>query len=761
MRRRLRLRAGMTALLCAALLCAALPVHAAPGDTSLFAQDSSGEIDVPYVRSVAVVGDAVYLLADGLYSYRVGEEKPMLLDDLGRGSASEKPEQVEEAAPQAPAFSYDLLIGGDKLGVLDVTTGKYRLWDGKAFAAEDTQLDWSGMTQPREEYTQNLEIATALISGDAMYLLAAKDFDSWGEYNVRRFELASGALGEVPADSVQQIAPYKPGKFVALRMDVEKWVPSIVVVDMATGAVEQTLYTWDQARGMSQVMGVTYDAAADKVYCITNGEIVPVEQDKLGEAVAYLAVNGFMGSSFSAILPSGHLVFNANVGVFVRNLDPQYKPSSVLRIAGSYMDEATLAFARENPDVAVVMSDAETWQSKSVIDTMISQDASVDLLQVPGRGTLRALRAKGYLTDLSGSQKLMDSVKAMYPQVQEAVLQDGKLDAFPADLYASFWRLDTAALEELGLDVPTTIGELLELTRRWYEEDMAEEHPQYMLFDQYIGKQQLMFQIVQQYAILYERPGEPLRFNAPELRAALEQWEALPAFGPDMESPGGGVTIVRDDSEETKVLIELNANAFFGGRYDSGEGEAARPLLTVPAGFAAGDEPAADGTLMTYVVNPNSANAEVAVRYLEYLADHAAARERYALRPDLNEPVMHPFMAKFIAEQEAELEARKKELETAEEADRQSLQESIDTQTRNLERNRRNGWMIDPESLAEYRALAPRIRLNSESLFFGYDDAAMEETWKVLQRYAEGQVKLDEMLREMDKKLQMIFLEGQ
>jgi len=46
-------------------------------------------------------------------------------------------------------------------------------------------------------------------------------------------------------------------------------------------------------------------------------------------------------------------------------------------------------------------------------------------------------------------------------------------------------------------------------------------------------------------------------------------------------------------------------------------------------------------------------------------------------------------------------------------------------------------------------------------VMLNFDTASTTDFWEDARRYGQGQIKMDEFLREMEKKARMIFLEGQ
>jgi len=730
-------------MVCALLVCCAMPAGAESGNADLFARDLEGSHS-DYVSSIVAVDDTLYMLGSALYRYRAGDEEPQIL--LTSDQIWVFPVGENEGEAAEPLYAPHGLIGGeDALFALDTTYGMLGMWDGKKFDWIQ-QLDWSDMTRDMGDWSETRSIQSPIMADGWLYMLVMKHFDAWGDFALRRYDIATGEYTTLSVADAQSITAYAPGKLAALRRDNTEWKPSIVVIDSVTGAVERTLFEADSY--YSSLGGLACDMESGTVYITKGSTIVTVENGALGEPVAYITGEAAEGHS-GALLPSGHYAVYTYGGLFFRNLDPQYRPSTVLRLAGGYMDDATAAFARANPDVALQTMDGMMFTGQDIIAALLSQEDSVDVFRVYSLAGFKGLRDKGYLANLSESPALMAAVEAMYPPVRDAVLADGKLYGLPEGLSLDIWQVEVEALERLGLGgMPATMLDFLDIIARWYEEDMAEEHPEWLLFEPWMNNEQVLYSLIMSYIGRYEQPGEPLRFDTPELRAALERWEQLPEIGDNRDNY----------SWEEPSLFVLSGYPFHNFHQSNPD---SKPQLAPPPGFVEGEEPIILCHLNLYALNPNSAHSEVSLRYLEYMAEHGEARSRYMLRPDLNEPVPETYMIESKRHAEEAIASTLARLEEADEADKKDLEAELEQNQAWLADAERYYWMISAEALTEYRALAPYFVLSIDSVMLNYDAGSVEELFGDLQRYGQGQIRLDEMLRELDKKSRMIFLEGQ
>lgn len=798
-----RFKRYCSGLLCALLLLSGvLPALAESGNTILFARDEAeaNDTDPMYVSSIAVVGDMIYILGSGLFSYRIGDAEPVellsneqmwgysglstetvIVDAEGSDEAeadqaavTDQPEKTDDDSDKTQnetenqpdddtqaaegeqveptGYSLSALIGGDALYALDSEKGRLGEWDeaSKSFAW-DIQLNWEGMTREQDGWKETLDMRSLFMVGDTLYMLCAKEFDMWDEYVVRAFDITTGSASALPLKGrIDIVVAYRPGKLVALVTDADTYEPSIVLYDIASGKVEDTL----SGDGLSgDIGGIAYDAATDTLYVAQNNVIQPLANKAFGEPAAYLGSQGYRSSS--AITSTGHFVSMSYDGVYVRSLDAKYKPAGVLRIASGYMDNATSKFARANPEIGIEITENLSWSDQGFLSAITSKDTNVDVYSLTTSGEFANLYEKGYLADLSSSPALMAAVEAMYPAIRDAVLVDGKLYGYPANPNTSFWAADEAALQRVGFDgAPKTFDELLDMIEQWENEDMAEDNPGWRLLDGWFNKQQLLGLIIQSYVARYESADQPLKFDTPVLRRLLERLEQLPEFGIDYNDEAQ----VADYSYNSAIMLNSSASPFSSMYSDQPD---YAPLLVNPPVFEEGEEPQTIGMLTVYAVNPESKNIDLAIKFFEYLAENDEPYNRYQLRTDLSEPVAEPYAVRNKKQTEEMIAEAEERVAKADASDQQSIQDEIDMYKSWMADYERYYWQLSAEQIANYREIAPTIVINTHSIMLNYSSVSFAEFWKELQQYSEGQMKLDELLRSLDKKAQMVFYEGQ
>lgn len=139
----------------------------------------------------------------------------------------------------------------------------------------------------------------------------------------------------------------------------------------------------------------------------------------------------------------------------------------VLRIVnGDYYaqtwTEAFSAFAAQHPDVKIMSIEKGLEDSEEIMTAMTTGSDAVDLYAVHISSGLAALKDKGFVTDLSSSSILKDTIATFYPFLQEAVTHEGKIIGFPANFYLHAWAVDQKRWDAMGLGpIPVTFAEYI------------------------------------------------------------------------------------------------------------------------------------------------------------------------------------------------------------------------------------------------------------------------------------------------------------
>jgi len=714
----------------------ALPVSAETANTQviLVAPQSAG-----MALSGAALDGVFYFYLDQLYACMPGQA-----DAVALGGA-----ESFEAPPTLLAADGELLR-------LDNTTGMLARWDGESFA-HVLQLDWHGLGNPASPRF----LLWPVWSGDALYGLLPPPAASAGAdgFPLVRFDAVTGERTELPVRNLYQLAPYKDGMLLALSLDLLQYTGTgggtVICLDARTGSSIGQLGT------LSGLMdgGIAYDQESDTVYAASGGQVLAGAAG--GDLVAgpYFNVPAPLNSTFAGVSNGWYGVF-VGTELHLCKLTGESGDAQPLRIKGFGIDENMLqAFGRAHPDIPVARTDILMTDTAAIIADFAAAEDQADLYVLYTFQSLEALKEKGYLADLSGIPGVADTIAAMYPAVQDAVMREGKALAFPIGMTAltGAWSVNDALLEQFGLEMPATMLEYFQLLHRW-EEEFAYDNPEYTVSLMAMPREQCVSLALQTYGLTYETAGAPLTLDTPLFRQVLEAIEALPYESVDLEAVMRGA-IPMPIAPNARPMIDTTVGDPFNRFGEREEGRPAKRVIPPPP-FEVGVPSAVMALVPVYVINPNSSNKELAERFVAFAVAHMAAENRLLFCPDYNEPQRSDSYEADIASLRAEIAELETRLPDIEEADRRTAEEQLASLQQQFEQREAEDFIITAQAIADYRAVAQHLNLLTHSSIVNLDNPeANQELNAILYRYMGGQTTLDEALRELDRRFAMMHLE--
>ena len=773
--------------LCLCLLAAPLAASAAPGDQTLFVVQQEeeglrGEIDFWPEEFVQLDGVFFVRGQNRIFRWQDGMEAPELYATL-----PEYPEayweSYDKAEPEVQAALAEVVThiaaGDGKLWAFNNFKGRIGEIGEKGVQWLDVELDMTDMTsvEGAESWVRQRILSYCMVMDGGFYCLRDNySDDNWKDNRMLvRFDIATGAQTQIELQYAQMIARYKPGQLLTFgSMYDEKRGESLshfTVVDLATG--KETALPHEQIADAWSLGGLAYDAATDAIFFTYQKQIWRWVQGEPFTVVAYLTQAGVFMNTPGWILPSGLYAVGAEA-LFIRNVDPQFKAARALRISGGWEDMGYMRFTSQHPDVPVLILYNYYAGAEEIAQEITGGNTTTDIYVLSVRAGLRDLIDKGFTADLSESTVIVEDIAAMYPQAQ-AVLTDaqGRPMAYPRSLKGfNPWAINTPLWEKFDMGpLPTTYAQLFDYMLRWQRE-FADDHPDIAFLDGSYDGAGLTEVVLRNYILLYEEPGKPLDFSAPVLRQVLDGVAAL-----ELE-PHNWENMTDDDWQafqelrnrpaifsmygRTGMFHDPNTTPYFSdSERHINSYDAYTPLL--PMVFEEGQTPKIRVGMDVMIVNPTSANIDLALQYLEFYAKEGMDYYvRYALRPDLNEPVEHQNHALTVQIMEEWRKDVEEQLKTADGLTKRELEDSLDYLDRWLADEEQNRWELSPGGISNYRTLAPYMTFAENSLFFRQGENGVNEVLNdLLARHRDGQLPLDAFLRELDNKMRMIVLEGQ
>ena len=767
------------------LFAAPLAAQAAPGDQTVFVNrdiDTEDEMWDFYAAEIVLLDDMFYAWGQQkLYRWQVGMERPELFCEL-----PEYPDYWESYETAEPEVKRQL---GEVITSLAAGDGK--LWAFNSYAGRigeigeqgvrwlDVEMDMTDMTsiEGAEKWVRQRTMIHCFVKDGGFYCLRDNySDDSWADnYTLIRFDMSTGEQTQIETRYAQIACLYKPGQLLTFGSlydeKTEERVSRFTAVDLSNGV--ETELPFPQITEPWGLGGLAYDAVSDTVYYTYQKQIWKSEKGEPFSAVAYLTQAGVFQNSTAWVLSDGLYAVSAN-GLYIRNVDPQFKAARALRISGGWEDAGYMEFTSRHPDIPVLIDYSYYSGAETIAQEITGGNFNTDIYVLSVRSGLRELIDKNFTADLSESTTVAQDVEAMYPQARDALTDtQGRPMAYPRFIdHINPWSLHTKLWEKFDMGpLPTTYAQFFDCMMRWQEE-FADDNPDIAFLDGSYDGTALAEVILRNYILYYEEPGKPIEFNASILRQVLEQigqleletyifdnmtdedWERLQELRnrPAIFSMYSRTGLFYDPG--TTVYVSSDPE-FSYDRYDN-----YKPLL--PMVFEEGQRPILRAGMDVMIINPTSLNIDLAMQYIENYAkegmDHYA---RYALCPDLNEPIERQ---NFDLEVKGMEEWRDYVIEALEEADgltKRDLEDNLDYLDRWLSEQDQNKWELSAVAIANYREMAEYMDFTPRSLFFRNESGAMDMLRELLTRYTDGQLSLDAFLRELDSKMRMIVLEGQ
>lgn len=696
--------------------------------------------DYETINSLCFIDDTLYMLGTyGVYAFE--EDELMTVLDLSPAYSvrynQQPPDDEEAAALWEQAIAY-LFTDGEALYGLHP-------YSGRIFKIDQGKLVPCGQVPKELIYVQEEEffreiLGTAFADGKLFLLLGTDNWEEYDKTELVSFDLQSQSGKSCSPVGIKGISAGAEGKLLALIGGEEN---AIWQYDAATDALESKLAAFDGDEGI--LGGMAWFAQAP-VYC-SSGRVVSAGGAGQSSVKAYLPVEYSFARSPAACSAAGVYAYPYANYVFLRDIDIDGEPSqTVLTLMGSVPSDIAIAYSIERPDVAIVS--AQSLNPNELKQAAISGDTSIDLFLLQAPGMFAAMREKGYIASLSGSENLVSDAKTMYPGIQEVIFDGDRLLGYPIFFEPRSWAVNQTKWEEMGLgEYPATYDELFEKIAVWLE-DYAEEYPDYALSDiQQMGLQNVVFMMVEAYIEQNEKNGERLTFDTPAFRAMLR-------------SVSEHADLLAEENDQYGMPLLFSYSIGFGAAYT--DTDLTRMILAPTV--EAGNPQTLSARMQVLCVNAASKRQGEAAQFIAYCAEKLPDSTRYEIHPDLNEPIERENYAKRLAQLQEELAALKERLDSADEEKRDEIEASIVQKETMIERASENKWDISPESIDIYRTVARDLHVPYQSfLLVSGEGGGYEALYSVVSQHCEqglSEGEIEALIKDLDRISGMIDLEG-
>ncbi|NLZ88624.1 MAG: hypothetical protein GX916_03910 [Clostridiales bacterium] len=721
-------------LICLLLFLALLPLTAGAQPTASFAPgiNLSERFDPPHRNLAALTAfDGQVVFADNNYLYVAAPD----------GQTHRKPLNdffgpVREGGYRAPAFAQDEKC----LALLDTQSGALTWVDlsgGAPAPGAKVALDWQDYIADMGNYVQVEAPVQFALAGDTLYALDARGA------TLTRFALDTGE--KLPALSItaQAIVPYRNGKLLLVQAlpgpDGQETVPTLMVYDpqLDTASPAQTL-------AAGQLGSISYDPASDTLLAAHGDVVYAYPALNEGQPCATLPQNNFFMEYLPiAALPGQLMAVGTRDNIYLKSADAaafaEKTPLTLLLAADRNEGLNQAANAMENVALTVRQDYLSPLEFAQM---MVAGDIEHDLYWVNLSAVdFASLMKKGYAADLSGSAKLTQAHRRLYPQVQQAVSHGEGIYALPMSATGiMLLGEDSFTFDDNGQPTLRTLDDLLSYMQAW-PEAMAGEHPDMVPYQGYEVQYGAHELALQTYIDSCIGTGQELSFDTPQLRQLMERlavmdWGVLDVGNEDYAAP------IVFSNEWLMSLRQFN-----------GDGRDSHDYFPFLLSLTP-DTPAVLPLEVSCVfINPRSPHQDAALEFIEALLDAMPDDARIMLHEQENTPVENPSYQQTLAEYKDLLVRKRAALDAATGGERAELKAWLQRAEQHFEDMKdTQRWLISEQNIRDYRALAahPYVRqYNGEYL-------GARTALEMLSQYTGGSIDLDRFLSDIQSRLNLI-----
>lgn len=729
----------------------AMPALAIAENATLLRADNQSAIKS--VESMAYIADTLYVI-----SY---DQTIYALDLRGDGAwveydYPESDNYIEIAALTTDgsalyALCVEQVYGDYDERIRGASLAQIEFEGDRAEFTNAVELSWDDMVVIDNEYEYSRNVNGAFIQDGKLMFTT---YGLTGDFELFVYDLNTGDAQTPKIDRLTGAYPYKPGSVLVSTYSYsqQKLTGAISALDLNTGDLVAIA---ELALSTNPPIGLAYNRSADTIYYILNGELFALTPGQKPAAVSALPADGM--NTQPALTPDGFYIAADYSAIYRRNIDPNARAKKRLAVENTYansMEEAYYAFTAKHPDVEVIRKN----QSQDIITAMLNRSSDMDIyaLQVDSP-QYKALMERGYMAPLTDALSCAKLVNGMYENLKKPLASEGAVVALPLRVSTHITYINTDVLAAMGLsaaDVPETIPEYFELIARL--PDILEEHTDYMAFEPHYTESMLrseLFSTLMNSYMIYLNDAEDKRFNTPLMRDTLKAFESIDFTSMGLiEDRQGGMSF--GFSYDPSMLL-FSTHRAFSAEETSGYFTTGSPLL-----LKLGEDtpPALPTDMYVAFVNPYSENMELALEYMDFIAEHTDLLTLIHLSPENNRPVRIDSYEERLNDIQEELDSRRALMEKANDEEKAVYSEGVKSFEAYLQEFMDvSGWLASENSIAYYKEHSHMLAVNTNIGLMGDNESALSND---LAQYLAGEIDGQTMLNNIDKKLTMMLLEG-
>ena len=742
------------------VLIATMLSAAAFADMDLTSEVNS---DGEWVNECVIANNSIYMFGRMiLYRWKDGEtgltrfslDVPGLLRDFG----GQKKMFQWDGEPWLLLISPREEENNEKLSeekkLRKITAVRIALSDNAA-AADAFDIEADDLVRDLNDDSVDVNIDTVLGIGKKLYMVVNTDFTGNKLYC---YDKETKEYKEIKSDNIgQRMIPTDGGKMLVECKDDNNQTTWFEEYDPASGTFTKhggEFKTSDETHTLS---AIGYDGADNTLYYQDKDKLIaaPGFDPAAAKTVTTLSEPAVMGWLPGGVLPGKRYVYFIDKGAKIIDISASAARTETFKVLDTTFNNAAVAAAEKlkelHSDVTAVM-DTRGKTDTELIDGILKNDSDADIYIVTvDSQAYNAMYERGYLPEITNPE-VKTAVEGMYPSYREVLTKDGKTVAVPVLLYGDTIGINENIMKEIGIDpsdLPTDWTALLKKLPEW--NGRIKDHDKTKIFE--IGttvsmaKHDLLDRMIDTYLYDMRKNGAD-HFNTPELAEAVRTILDLDylSMGAEEDRDAGQEDDDRPmPNPDAESLISLHAGTPCGS-YTKKSAPLAMTVLP-------GKKPYIPIYMSVAVINPYSKHKELAQEYMALLLKQIDNTTAYSLSAEKNEPVPDKFAQQSLEETKRQISVVEKNLETAQGAEKESLEQRL-TELKASEKSYDDLlWQISKESIDWYRAHTDSIYVQRYKYL---DFSVMNDLENSL---IQGKITMERFLREFDEKLNMMKAE--
>lgn len=758
-------------LILSLFITACAPAFASVGDRVLYRNTESGGYDDTKILNLFPYGDGFAVFTQKnheheilLYADAGAQPETFIWDDHALSDENEDDRSVVYAENW---FGWNdgiyAIIGktqySDDSGHTEFFVKKARLESERVVLenADLPELDLTCLVAGEEgaEYVQN--IANLYTFSDKLIIVLGEDMAE----DLEVINLKDGFCTEIDIDDCEVV----PGPAGTLLMTKAEWnerdnIATVQILGIDTDGGNEKLLA--EIPGCnSGMIAPCYDPEKDTLYFVRNGELCAMPQFDPEKIEAVNNCNQAGNAAY--MLSDGFILMKTYDSVMIKNTDPAQRGNVTLRVLNDIWGREVMAETVSNMnnvrgDISVVLQESEDV-NLDILQAVLTRDSSFDIYMLHyDSNEFSALRNRDYLPDLSGNDRISANINRMYPYLQDAMKQNGKIIGVPVQFSSGTIGINKELWRQIGgteEELPKTWSRFFDWIGTLPERLEGKEVSFIGGTDRAYFRGEVLHMLMNQYEVLMERKGEKeYVFASPELIALVQQ---LNDVNYDALRVSDHWHWEEDDTYENPEamkppLLQLGVSALLNGQNE---------FTPLALSLWEGEDAVLPVELHMAFLNPYSNHQEEAAEFLALAMDHLDFSNRYTAYADQTEPVRFPDYEEDMKWFEEVIEELKANKETAKDEEQEEIEESI----RRLEKNRKhaeeNSWMISAQAIERYQKWQNLYKVQGYTFFNDLftaenDEERYEEFEKIFRNMEDAKRNPKDILEEIDRRTWMI-----